>query len=104
MNNLLRIFVSPVAWLASFSAVYGLHGLLCALDPGAIAHMSWSRLLMALAFGVALLLQIGLLSMLYSGRFGATTSFTRTVSRASGWTGLVATTWTLFPTLSVTVC
>ncbi len=98
MKDLLRILVSPVVWLATFSAVYGLHGALCALNPGA------SRLVLILAFVLATLLQVGLLALLYSARFGAARRFPRIVSRTSGWVGLVATLWTLFPTLATSTC
>ncbi|MCV0395768.1 MAG: hypothetical protein K5872_05875 [Rhizobiaceae bacterium] len=105
MTDLLRILVSPVAWLAAFSAVYGLHGVLCSMMLDAtVFGMSRSRLVLALAFVVAVLLQAGLLAMLYSTRYGAAPGFARVVSRASGWTGLVATIWTLFPTLAVSTC
>ena len=105
MKDLLRILVSPVVWLAAFSAVYGLHGLLCELDPaGSMPGMSWSRLVLATAFLLAVLAQAALLALLYSARFGAAPGFIRNVSRISGWTGLVATIWTLFPTLATSLC
>lgn len=105
MKDLLRILVSPVVWLAAFSAVYGLHGVVCELDPsGSVLGVSSSRLLLATAFLLAVLVQIALLALLYSTRFGAAPGFIRTVSRISGWTGLVATIWTLFPTLATSIC
>jgi len=105
MTDLLRILVSPVAWLATFSAVYGLHGLLCEAAPaGAVLGMSWSRLLLVAAFALATLLQAGLLAMLYSARFGSAPGFARTVSLASGWVGLLSTLWTLLPTLAISTC
>lgn len=30
MNDLLKLFLVPLSWLAAFSAIYGLHGLGCA--------------------------------------------------------------------------
>lgn len=98
MMDLLRILVSPVAWLASFSAVYGLLGILCATTT------PWTHVLLIAAFGLAVLLQIALLAMLRSRRFGAQTGFVRHVSLTGGWVGLVATVWTLLPVLATTAC
>jgi len=106
MKDLSRILLSPVVWLASFSAVYALHGLVCQLDPGApgLLGVSWSRITLVVAFVLAALVQVGLLALLYSPRFGAAPGFARSVSRMSGWVGLVATVWTLFPTLVTSPC
>ena len=105
MKQLLRILVSPVAWLACFSAVYALHGLVCELDPGTWDPVAgWPRIVLVLAFVAAVLLQIGPLALLFSARFGAAPGFVRSVSLASGWVGLVATVWTLIPTLATTPC
>ena len=105
MRDLLRILVSPVVWLAALSAVYGLHGILCEIDPGAaFAGASWRRLSLAIAFALAILVQVGLLMMLHSDRFGAAPGFSQVVSRASGWVGLVAVVWTLFPVLTTSTC
>lgn len=106
MKDLLRILVSPVVWLASFSAIYALHGLICQLDPGVsgLLGVSLSRITLIAAFVLAVLVQAGLLALLYSPRFGAAPGFARSVSRMSGWVGLVATLWTLFPTLAVSSC
>lgn len=105
MKDLLRILLSPVVWLASFSAVYALHGLVCQLDRGMpYPGVSWSRIVLAAAFLFAVLLQIVLLARLYSPRFGAAPGFARNVSRISGWVGLVATLWTLFPSLVTSPC
>lgn len=105
MKDVLRILASPVVWLALFSAVYGLHGLLCEIEPGGLLlGMSWRRVVLAAAFAMAVLLQLGLLAMLYSERYAAAPGFARVVSRTSGWVGLVATVWTLLPPLMVSIC
>ena len=103
MTDLLRILVSPVVWLASFSAIYGLQGLLCEISAeGMIFGLAWQRVILLAAFLLAILLQVGLLALLYSPRFPP--NFTRTVSRTSGWVGLMATIWTLVPILAVSAC
>ncbi|MEJ8570707.1 hypothetical protein [Microbaculum marinum] len=105
MTDLLRILISPVVWLAAFSAVYGLHGVLCEISiDGTGYSRAWARPMLVGAFALALLVQMGLLALLYSTSFQARPGFARTVSRTSGWVGLVATIWTLFPTLAVTAC
>lgn len=105
MTSILRILASPLAWLAAFSATYGLHGLLCELAPDyAILGVSSTRAILGVAFLFAAVLQGLLLALLYSTRMGGGTSFIRTVSRASGWVGLAATLWTLFPTMVLATC
>lgn len=105
MIDLLRILVAPVAWLAAFSAVYGLHGLICEIGPaGRVAGISWTRLLMTGGFAAAVLLQVCIVMMLHAPRFRAEPGLIRTVSLTSGWVGLVATIWTLFPVLVTTAC
>jgi hypothetical protein len=102
MTDLLRILVSPLAWLASFSAIYGLQGLLCEIGPNGMFGLSWDRVILVAAFLLAVLMQLGLLALLNSARFPP--NFTRTVSRTSGWVGLMATIWTLIPILAVSTC
>ncbi len=105
MKDVLRIFASPVVWLALFSGVYGLHGVLCGIElDRSILGVPWRRLVLGLAFVLAVLLQAGLLALLYSSRYGSAPGFARLVSRTSGWIGLVATLWTLFPTLAASTC
>ncbi|MEP3435317.1 MAG: hypothetical protein ABJN75_00815 [Hoeflea sp.] len=105
MRDVLRILLSPVVWLASFSTVYALHGLVCELDPGVSGiGVSWIRIVLVAAFLFAGAFQIVLLALLYSPRFGSAPGFARSVSRAGGWVGLVATVWTLFPTLATSAC
>lgn len=106
MSDLARILVAPLAWLAAFSAVYGLSGLLCAgVGPsGTVLGWPARRVVLAAAFLAVVLMQGALLRLLYSARYGAPPGFTRTVSRAGGWVGLVASLWTLFPTLTTSAC
>lgn len=105
MSDLLRILVSPVMWLASFSAVYGLMGLVCApRAPFGGTDWPWGRVLLVAGFALAVLLQIALLVALRSRRFGAPPGFVRHVSLTSGWVGLGATVWTLMPVLATTAC
>ena len=106
MTDILRILAGPVVWLAAFSAVYGLHGLVCGHGitgtlPGGIAL---PRALLVSAYVLAVLPQAVVLTVLHSARFGASSPFVRFVSLASGWVGLVAAAWTLLPAATTTYC
>jgi hypothetical protein len=104
MMDVLRILIAPLVWLASFSAVYGLHGLLCGhgIEGDAFGAISLPRLLMVASYALAILLQVALLAALYSSR--SASAFERFVSRATGWVGLVSTVWTLMPAITVSSC
>ena len=106
MTDLLRILVAPLAWLASFSAVYGLHGLGCALGWAEVELMAFSLFRVALlaAWCVAILLQLGLLLALGSDRFGSASAFVRRTSVSLGGVGLIATLWTLHPVAVTSTC
>lgn len=103
MIAVLRILVGPLAWLAGFTAVYALHGMLCGhAIGGTVGPLEVRRLLMIAAYALAVLVQGGILWALY--RIPAQTPFVAFVSRATGWTGLVAAVWTLAPTVFATSC
>lgn len=105
MTDLVRILIAPLVWLASFSAIYGLHGVLCGNQvTGVILGLPAARVLLVGAFILAVLLQVSLLLALHSRRFAASTDFVTFVSRAGGWTGLAATVWALHPVLLTTYC
>ncbi|MFN3661868.1 hypothetical protein [Yoonia sp.] len=105
MIDLVRILIAPLVWLAAFSAVYGLHGLICGVElSGMVFGVSLARALLVLAYGFAVLVQIALVWALYDRRFASPSRFVRFVSRATGWTGLVATIWSLFPVVLTTYC
>ncbi|WP_426039799.1 hypothetical protein [Brevundimonas sp. DC300-4] len=106
MKDIIRILIAPLVWLASFSAVYGLHGLICGhgIDGMVFGLLSLPRALMALAYGLAVLIQVGLVWGLQAERFSSSSPFVRFVSRATGWVGLVAVVWSLLPTVTTTYC
>ena len=60
MSDILRILVAPLAWLASFSAVYGIHGLACALGwPGiGLPGLSLFRVVLLAAWGSSAPLEV----------------------------------------------
>ncbi len=105
MRDLIRILIAPLVWLAAFSAVYGLHGVLCGQNvSGEVLGLSLPRVLLVAGYGAAILVQLALLWGLYHRRFASSSAFVNAVSRLTGWVGLVATIWSLFPVMVTTSC
>lgn len=105
MTDILRISVPLTAWLVAFSAVYGLHGLVCS-DRWAAAGLDLAvgRAAMAAAWIVAIALQVALLLALRSPRFASPSAFMRGVSLTLSVTALVAKLWTLMPVVTTSAC
>ncbi|MEA5160301.1 hypothetical protein U5903_05875 [Cereibacter johrii] len=98
MSAILRIALPLTLWLAGFSAVYGLHGLVCSGGwPG-------GRLLLIAGGGAVLALQLGFLLALRSRRFGDPGRFVRGTSLLLAVVALVATLWTLIPVAVTSTC
>ena len=106
MTDVLRILIAPLVWLAAFSAVYGLHGLICGhgIDGAVLGALSLPRVLMVGAYVLSIVVLAVLLLGLYAPRFASPSPFVRAVSRTTGWVGLVATVWSLFPAVATTSC
>ncbi|SEO76001.1 hypothetical protein SAMN04490248_11192 [Salinihabitans flavidus] len=105
MKDLLRILIAPLVWLATFSAIYGLLGLICGHGiGGTVLGLSLPRVLLITAYALAILLQVALLAVLYHPRLASRSGFVRFVSRITGWVGLVATGYALFPATVSSVC
>jgi hypothetical protein len=105
VRDILRISVPLTLWLASFSAVYGLEGLVCShrwteagLDPVV------ARAALLLAWAAAITLQGILLLFLRSPRFASPSGFVRGVSLTLAGVGLVSTIWTLLPVAITSLC
>ncbi|WP_242494217.1 hypothetical protein [Salipiger sp. IMCC34102] len=103
---MLRILLPLLVWLASFSAIYGLHGIGCAAGwpDVALAGSSLFRLALLAAWIAAIVLQVAILIALRSTRFRADEGFAYRVSVALAWVGVVAILWTLFPLATVAEC
>ena len=102
MRDILRIAAPFTLWIAVFSAVYGLEGMVCCRHGLALAPAQGRLLLVTALAGrdrVA-----GLLWTLWSGPYGSPTRFGRLVSRTLGLSALVATVWTLAPVATLPVC
>lgn len=106
MTDLVRIVIGLLVWLAAFSGIYGLHGVACSLGWSQIEVWSLSLMRVALvaAWSTAIGLQVVVLAGLYSPRFSSPSGFVRGVSRMTGWVGLVATLWSLFPVVATSTC
>ncbi|WP_046862687.1 hypothetical protein [Microvirga massiliensis] len=105
MTDILRISVPLTAWLAAFSAVYGLQGLVCS-DRWAEAGLDLAagRIAMTAAWAAAVALQSAFLLALRSPRFASRSAFVRGVSLTLAITALVATLWTLLPVVTTSAC
>ncbi|MBS3651840.1 hypothetical protein KEU06_24835 [Pseudaminobacter sp. 19-2017] len=105
MTDILRISVPLTAWLAAFSAVYGLQGLVCSqrwADAG--LDLTAGRIAMMVAWAAAVALQLVFLLALRSPRFVSRSAFVRWVSLMLAISALVATLWTLLPVVTTSAC
>ena len=96
MTDVLRLFGPLVLWLGSFSAIYGLHAVLCV--------QGWDRSVLVGAWLLAVALQVGVLLALTTDRFGARPGFARWTSVALATVSLVAMVWTLSPIAVLGAC
>lgn len=102
MRDILRLSMPMTVWLMSFSAVYGLQGLVCSSRLS--YEQTASRYLLILAVIIAVSLQVVLLWGLYSQRWGSPHPFIRATSTVLGSVALIATIWTLFPVAVMSLC
>ncbi|MBU2958350.1 hypothetical protein Q4511_15200 [Paracoccus sp. 1_MG-2023] len=96
MGSVLRIALPLTAWLACFSAIYGLNAWLCAAGlPGAAGRgVLIGAVLAALSLQVALLVWVA----------RSPASGLRAVATTLAIVALVGTAWTLLPGLMLTRC
>lgn len=99
MKDVLRLSLPLTLWLISFSALYGLHAVICALEWGEDGRVLLlaAGSLVVLTQGIALLLLLG-------NRFGAKPGFARTASLSLATVALVAAVWTSAPVLLLPMC
>lgn len=105
MIDILRISVPLTVWLASFSAVYGIEGLVCSrrwAESG--LDLQTGRVALIAAWMLAIALQIAFLLALRAPRLASPSGFVQGVSLALAVTALVATVWTLFPVVATSLC
>jgi hypothetical protein len=105
MTDILRISVPLTVWLAAFSAVYGLQGLVCSNRWTEIGlDIVSGRTAMIAALVAATALQILFVLALRSPRFVSSSSFVRSLSLTLAIAALVSTLWTLSPVVVSTTC
>lgn len=105
MTDLFRLFAPITLWLASFSAVYGLNGLVCSwrwADFGLTEPQG--RIALIAAWLIAIAVQTAVVFVLRAPRFVSTSPL---VAQSSFWLSVVAVVsmvWTLFPVVVTSTC
>jgi hypothetical protein len=99
MTWLGKLIAGPMLWAFVFSLVYGLHGWVCAGQPGPEGLPLLSRSVLIGVWVLGLLAFIPLLRLTRPGE-----ARHERVPRLATWTGLVATIFTLFPVVMITSC
>lgn len=99
MMWLAKLVAGPMLWALIFSLVYGLHGWVCAGQPGPedLDHLSRSVLI-----GVWIMGLLAFIPLMQLTRPGPDRQ--DRLPRLATWTGLVATAFTLFPVVMTTSC
>ena len=103
MRDVLRLSLPLTLWLISFSALYALHGLVCAGAWGATpgpGNLAWGRIALVALGLAAVLLQTAAIVLLAR----STAGFIRTTSLALAVVALVATAWTAAPAALLPLC
>lgn len=107
MTEVLRMALPLTLWLISFSALYGLHGLVCAADwplaPGP-AGIAWGRLALLTGAALAILAQLAVLVALGRTRLGPTPGFLRRATLTLATAALIAAIWTSLPAAVLPIC
>lgn len=105
MTDILRISIPITVWIAAFSAVYGLEGIVCSPHwAGAGLTLAQGRTALIAAWAFAIAVQVVLLLALRAPRFASDSGFIRWVSVALAAVSLVAVVWTLFPVATMSIC
>ena len=99
MKDLLRILIALLVWLATFSAIYGLHGLACSQHSDLLGAFGLepATIVLIAAWLAATLLQVGVLAGLR--RWPSRSEFVNRIAMILGWTAIIAMVWSLFPVL-----
>jgi hypothetical protein len=107
MKDVLRLSLPLTFWLISFSALYGLQGLVCAGEwyvlPGP-GGMAWGRVVVLAAVAAAVLLQAGVLLLVGATQDSAAEDFMRGATLGLAAVALLATVWTSVPIVVLPLC
>lgn len=105
MTDILRISVPLTFWLAAFSAVYGLQGLVCSERwTQAGLDLAAGRAALLVLWGLVIAVQAALLLALRSPRLASPRRFVQGTSLALAAVALVAAVWTLMPVATTSLC
>ncbi|MFZ3582491.1 hypothetical protein ACOI1H_10015 [Loktanella sp. DJP18] len=104
MTDILRLSLPLTVWLASFSAIYGLQGLICSDRWPETDGFAIGRTALLFAWLLAGSIQTALLVGLRSQRYASPSAFVRQVSLILAVAALVATVWTLLPVVVTSAC
>ncbi|GGF76075.1 hypothetical protein GCM10011402_31050 [Paracoccus acridae] len=105
MKDILRLSLPLSVWIAAFSGVYGLEGVVCS-DRGAGAGLGLGqgRAVLVVAWVVAIAVQVGLIFGLRTPRFASAQPWVQRVSMILACVALVATVWSLLPVVTTSLC
>jgi hypothetical protein len=105
MTDILRLSLPLSVWIAAFSGVYGLEGIVCS-DQWVTGGLSLGQGRMALiaAWAAAVAVQVILLVGLRMPRFASSLPWVQRVSTILAWVALVATMWSLLPVATTSLC
>lgn len=105
MIDIMRIFGPLFVWFATFSAIYGLQGLVCSEHWAALGlTLSHGRVALVGAWLVAIGIQLGLVALLRMRRVAPATGLAGDVSIWLGWAAVVAIIWSSFPVAVTSTC
>ena len=102
MTDILRISIPVSVWIAAFSAVYGLEGVICS-DLWTAAGLSLGQGRSAL-IAAAIALQVVMLVILRGPRFASSLPWVQRLATILGCVALVATVWSLMPVVTTSLC
>lgn len=105
MSDILRLSLPLSVWIAAFSAVYGLEGVVCSdLWAAAGLGLAEGRAALAAAWAIAIGLQLALLAALRRPRLASALPWVQRVSTILAWVALAATAWSLMPVVTTSLC
>lgn len=105
MTDILRISIPVTVWIAAFSAVYGLEGVICSEHwTAAGLSLGQGRTALLASWAAAIALQVALLMGLRSPRFASPHPWVQRLATVLGFVALVATVWSLMPVATTSLC
>ncbi|MCZ0963574.1 hypothetical protein [Paracoccus benzoatiresistens] len=105
MTDILRISLPLTVWIATFSVVYGLEGVVCSdLWTAAGLSLGQGRAALVASWIVAIALQAMVLIGLRIPRYGSSLPWVQRVSTILACVALVATVWSLMPVVTTSLC